>query len=205
MTPAPPWWQTTTDMPAALAARPRDERRGLPIPFTSDIPDGGHDFTTIDARRIVQCVTGKLCALCGEPLGYWLAFIGGQNAADNRAYTDPPGHPDCMRWAITLCPFIAMRRYKRAPEHRHEGKDIATAEGFHHPHPDRWGLAITRAYKAGPDRHGVMVFRPAPFKDITWYHYGPDGQITQECQQCKNFPMRDQCVCGPVTEPKETP
>ena len=70
------------DMPETLAARPRDVRRGLPIPPVNVHPDprGGQrahvDFTTINTSTSTQLATARRCSLCGEPMQYWVAFLG---------------------------------------------------------------------------------------------------------------------------------
>ncbi len=69
---------TPADMPQALAARPRDVRRGLPIPPVNVHPDprGGHqahvDFTTINTTISTQLAADRRCSLCGESMTYWV-------------------------------------------------------------------------------------------------------------------------------------
>lgn len=171
-----------TEMPAALAARPVDPRRNLPIPFSSETPDGGHDFTLVTDIQVIRCIREKLCALCGTPLGYWISFLGGPNAYRARTYTDPPGHPDCMEWAVTLCPFIAMANYRRATARRHEAQEapVVTGVGFVNDHPTQWVLATTRSYAHHVDRNGALVFTAAPFKKARWFAYDATGRITEE-------------------------
>jgi hypothetical protein len=66
------------DVPPSLAARPRDARRGLPIPPVNLYPDpdgrpGGYvDFTTINTATSTRLATERRCSLCGEPMGYWV-------------------------------------------------------------------------------------------------------------------------------------
>jgi hypothetical protein len=65
------------DLPPMLAARPRDARRGLPIPPVNEHPDpsGGRwhvDFTTINTTISTRLATERRCSLCGEPMGYWV-------------------------------------------------------------------------------------------------------------------------------------
>jgi hypothetical protein len=61
------------DLPATLAARPRDARRGLPIPPVNEHPDpsggGWHvDFTTINTTVSTQLALDRRCSVCGEPM-----------------------------------------------------------------------------------------------------------------------------------------
>lgn len=88
------------DMPVSLAARPRDLRRGLPIPPVNvhANPHGGTqayvDFTTINTSTSAQLAADRRCSLCGEPMKYWVAFLGTPRAAELLRFTDPPGHPN---------------------------------------------------------------------------------------------------------------
>jgi hypothetical protein len=71
--PAPDW----PDLPATLAARPRDARRGLLVPPVNEHPDptGGRshvDFTTINTTVSTQLASDRRCSLCGESMGYWV-------------------------------------------------------------------------------------------------------------------------------------
>ena len=64
-------------LPASLAARPRDARRGLPIPpvnvHPGPAPDQWRvDFTTINTISSAELAVGRRCSLCGEPMGYWV-------------------------------------------------------------------------------------------------------------------------------------
>jgi hypothetical protein len=93
-----------------LAARPRDARRGLPIPPVNEHPDpsgdGSHvDFTTINTAVSTRLALDRRCSLCGGPMGYWVAFVGTPRAVELLRFTDPPGHPE----------FISTIRGRRPP------------------------------------------------------------------------------------------
>lgn len=66
----------SADLPARLAARPRD-RRGLPIPPVNLHPDpatgrSAVDFTTINTTTSTGLAAERRCSLCGEAIGYWV-------------------------------------------------------------------------------------------------------------------------------------
>lgn len=89
----------SAEVPAALAARPRDQRRGLPIPPVNIHPAPGTgapmvDFTTINTTTSTRLASNRECSLCGAEMGYWVAFLGGPRAAELMRYADPPGCPD---------------------------------------------------------------------------------------------------------------
>jgi len=66
------------DLPASLAAGPRELRRGLPIPPVNEHPDphGGPgtyvDFTTLNTTTSTRLAAGRVCSLCGESMEYWV-------------------------------------------------------------------------------------------------------------------------------------
>ena len=63
-------------IPARLAARPHDARRGLPIPpvnLHADPGGGVHvDFTTIHTTTATDLAVQRRCSLCGQRMGYWV-------------------------------------------------------------------------------------------------------------------------------------
>lgn len=169
------------DLPPSLAARPVDARRGLPIPPVNVHPDpdgtGTHvDFTTIYTTTSTRLAAERRCSLCGDPMAYWVAFVGTPRAAELQRFTDPPGHPECVTAALTLCPHIALARHRRARADRPSAGIMPP--GSHGTKPDGWMVGITRTYRSMflPD-HGFTVYLPAPFRTVHAYVYGPDGRI----------------------------
>ena len=134
------------------------------------------DFTTINTTTATNLAARRRCSLCGEPIGYWVAFLGGPRAAELMVYADPPGCPDCMRAAMRVCPYIALGRHRRARADRPGAGIIPT--GASADKPDRWLLGITRAYRSVflPDQ-GFTAYLPAPFRAVHTYTYGADGRI----------------------------
>ena len=169
---------TNVDIPERLAARPFDARRRLPIPYVSEHDDGSVNFATVNGARVLQCARERRCSLCGQPDDYWLAFVGGLGGFHLRAYTDPPGHVDCMRAALALCPYLTLER------HRRRGLSQTTAApGF--TDMEKAGpviLAVTRDYTTSllgePGGVPALLFHPAPWKSATRYAYR-GGHLTE--------------------------
>ncbi|GAA1370357.1 hypothetical protein [Catellatospora chokoriensis] len=165
-----------TELPAALAARPVEPRRGLPIPYVSE-HDGRVDFAMLNGQRVLDCAQRRLCGQCGTPLDYWIAFVGGPAAYRQRTYSDPPGHPACMRAAVDLCPYLAIERHQRR---RSDGGDVPC--GFTVAQLRQVVLATTRGYRwsfdsdTGSER--AVVFTPAPFKNAVRFEYR-DGVLAE--------------------------
>ena len=102
--------------PPAVARLPRD-RRGYPIFATIVQPednDGEPDFAVLDPLRVARCVRDRLCGVCGEVLGYWIAFIGGDLCLKNPLFPFPM-HPECARYSTRACPHLSNPRAKYRP------------------------------------------------------------------------------------------
>lgn len=168
-------WQSVP-MPERLASRPKDVR-GFPITFVTLIEsDGRPDFTTIDGRKIVRCITEGLCGMCGlsfyvdEPV----AFIGGPLAIENANFLDPPMHVECAEYAFQVCPHIAIdtSRYSKPNLGGPEGRELFTAVDPNRPEKFGILLASPHGYQVVPyqgqpvflvnDRIGVSWEAPIP-------------------------------------------
>jgi hypothetical protein len=91
---------------------------GLPVPFTVKWNDDGPDFAELDPKLWLEAVEKKLCNVCGEKLGEWAFYIGGELCFNNRSFLDPPMHRNCAALAVKMCPFL---NGKRNGEYRPEG------------------------------------------------------------------------------------
>lgn len=80
---------------------------GLPVPFSQAWVDGKPDFRATDPEKVIQCVTRKLCAICGKRLGEYAYFIGGPLSEANRLFSDPAMHQQCAEFASKACPFVS--------------------------------------------------------------------------------------------------
>jgi hypothetical protein len=169
---------TTVDLPARLAARPFDDRRQLPVPYVSEYDDGTVDFVGLNGARVLDCARRHLCSACGQPHDYRIAFVGGPGGFQLRRYTDAPMHPDCARWSLRLCPYLALER------HRRRGVTEATsAPGFTEMEKSEPViLAVTRGYRLRlryePGHPPAVEFRPAPWTAATRCAYR-DGVLAE--------------------------
>jgi hypothetical protein len=114
----------TTAMPDRIARLPRDIR-GYPIPFNVLRADDGTPFFTVnDDRTHLRCIREGLCPLCGERLGKWKWFVGGPKSAfdPHGWYFDLPGHHECERYALAVCPYLAMPKYLKRVDVPHPEK-----------------------------------------------------------------------------------
>lgn len=176
------------DVPDFLTHLPFDQRRGLPVPYMNqaypDGPDGPMrpDFTAIYGPAVMRCVRQRLCGICGKDLGYWAAFVGGPGSAASRLYSDPPFHPGCARYALTVCPHIVLPHHRRASAER-VGRDAGLSHDVSAPknmstaRAQAWVVGITRSFAIHYDRSGYPVIKAAPFKRTRRFEYDEDGHL----------------------------
>lgn len=161
-------------IPERLKNRPLDSR-GYPIPYIQYLPPAGQkvDFRVTDPTRRTECIYKRLCGICGEPLGYWLYLIGGEQTIKHRLFSDPPMHEECARFSMLACPFLNNPGYKVSdvlPKMPTMTDALQIAE-----RPKRMGLYITRSYDAAQVKmgdgsiHPVLYCHPAKPKSIEWF------------------------------------
>ena len=133
------------DVPASLAARPWDERRNLPIPVVSMF-EGKPNFAAINGQVAVDLASQRRCGLCGDPMDYWVAFLGGAQAAA----VSPTGNlqipADCAEQAEPepQGQQIALMHPARSVRCRDR-----LAAGRPRPHPARGARGISRSEPEG--------------------------------------------------------
>jgi hypothetical protein len=99
-------------IPRRMQALQKDSR-GYPIPFVVMRDDAGQPhFTINDTQRQHRVIKERRCAICGTRMAR-LWFVGGPLSAfhEHGAYGDSAMHHECMRYAMQVCPYLALRNY----------------------------------------------------------------------------------------------
>jgi len=92
------------ELPERIRERPRDSR-GYPITYVTSVnASGTPDFTVVDGARRAHCIDRDLCGLCGHPLPYWRAVLGGEGVIRQRLSADPPMCEPCASQEPTRWP-----------------------------------------------------------------------------------------------------
>jgi hypothetical protein len=134
-----------TDAPAGLLARPWFQ--GKPVPYTVLIrEDGTPDFAVREPSVVQKVIEGRLCNLCGLPLGRAVAFLGDEEAVLDQDFGEPPAHIDCSEFALKACPFLSGARRVRA---NLEGRVQRWRRDDARPARwSPWSVVVTRDYRA---------------------------------------------------------
>jgi hypothetical protein len=145
-------------------------QRGYPVPWFAAKVNDGYDFRYADGEKILPAVKKRLCWICGQKLGAYLAFGVGPMSIINRTVPEPPSHKECMTWAIKACPFLAQRQEARRETHLPE--DIKEAPGFGSKRqPGVVALWITKHYQPF-NAPGGMLFKLGEPTEIHWFREG---------------------------------
>jgi len=162
---------TSIPMPERIANLPRDKERGYPVPFFVAEIDGKYDFRIADEQKRIRCVQERLCWICGERLGRYLAFVIGPMCAINRISAEPPMHRDCAEYSVRVCPFLLNPNQKRNP--RKVEAEIAETPGIMiSRNPGCMVLWITTSYSLVRDYHGGVLFRVGDPVKLVWIAEG---------------------------------
>lgn len=156
-----------TAIPQRMRTRPKDAR-GYPVPFIVMIDKTGlPQFTINDVRRVADCHSKRLCAICGKRHDKQVWFVGGSRCFlhPHGAFIDPPMHHDCAEYALRVCPFLALPSYSRRvedrklkPEGRHEDLKIVRTDFMNPMQPELFGLGSADSYRIkGSAVHGDQI------------------------------------------------
>lgn len=157
--------------PPRLAKRP--QLQGYPVPYVTLVrPDGTPDFKITDEAKRIRALRERRCALCGEPLEYRIAFIGGESLVNLREFYDAGMHEDCARYAARACPFLALTDSQYASPQDVGPEVTITHHVADRKRPARMALVVTRAYdvvrRSLSARESVLVARIAKPIAIDW-------------------------------------
>ncbi|PYJ07654.1 MAG: hypothetical protein DMF06_14995 [Verrucomicrobia bacterium] len=112
----------------------------------------------------------KLCWICGQKLGAYLAFPVGPMCVLNRNISEPPSHLECARFAVKACPFLAIpakaRRDKNLPP------DIEAPAGIGlKRNPGITAIWICKEYQSSLLPNGLLFQLGEPI-GAEWYYEG---------------------------------
>lgn len=158
-------------VPETLALRPKDAR-GFPIPFVSAEVNGKHDFRVIDHEKWKFVVARKVCQMCGQPIVGDIWFIGGPSCMVNHFFFDPGMHEDCARYALQVCPYLALPKFAYAKWiEPGEGIELRATESVSMDRPERFGLLSAAGHQAVLLGRDLLV-QAVVVKSIEWFKEG---------------------------------
>ena len=158
-------------MPRRINALPRDPDRGYPVPFFVAYVNGKPDLRIADNDKRNRCTKERLCWICGEKLGKYLAFVIGPMCALNRISAEPPMHKECAEYSVRVCPFLLNPNQKRNP--KKVDAEMAEPPGIMIArNPGCMVLWVTDSYQLVADQKGEFLFGVGRPLSLQWYAEG---------------------------------
>ena len=155
--------------PPRIAALPVDER-GYPVPFFVAWRDGQPDFRFTDPDKLVACIRGKLCWVCGTQLCRYQTFVIGPMCSVNRVSAEPPSHKECAEYSVRACPFLSKPHMTRREYNMPD--DLPLPPGIMiRRNPGVTALWSCREYTPFRDGKGVL-FQIGPPETVSWWAEG---------------------------------
>lgn len=163
------------DLPDRMKVLPVSDK-GFPVPFFATWSDGKPDFRVVTSEKMSEAVRRKLCWICGQHMGAYMAFVIGPMCGINRTISDPPSHRDCAIFAAKNCPFMANPLAKR--NGRDLPSDTQDAAGFGlKRNPGAVGVWVTKSYRRFRPQAGQpgLLFELGNPVEVIWFSRGRDA------------------------------
>ena len=148
------------------------DQRGYVVPWFVDYIDGKPEFRAMNREKWIKAVQFRLCWVCGERMGRYLAFVAGPMCGINRTTSEPPCHLECAQWSVRNCPFLAnpeaMRRVdENVPLFSENTAGIGLSRN-----PGVTMLWTTRDYSVFDDGAGKPLICMGEPTSVEWYCRG---------------------------------
>lgn len=172
--------------PERVARLPVDER-GYPIFFTIQPPAGRPlNFRALNLERHERAGREGLCMVCGEPLDYWLYFIGGPMCLANRIFGDGAMHKECAEYSLQVCPHLNTASARYASERGvNEDPTLVGDPNVIKQRPSRLLVVRVRSYRLVSNGSGKVVFRIPDPSGIEWLTN--DGKPLSDAESKQTF------------------
>jgi hypothetical protein len=153
--------------------------RGFPTPWFVQWINGEPEFRLVDSRKWVRAVKEKLCWVCGQRLGTYLAFTVGPMCLVTGTSSEPPAHFVCATWSAKNCPFLnrpqMVRRENDLPQ------EAIDPPGFGIPrNPGATAVYTVRGYQIFHDDHGrPLIHMSEEWESCDWYREGRKATMAE--------------------------
>lgn len=156
-------------LPHRMSALSIDDR-GYPVPWFVAYVDGKPDHRIMDVAKIPRALKLGLCWQCGQALGRFKSFCIGPMCSITRTIGEPPSHLECVRYAVTACPFLTRPHAKRRDAGMPD--DAKFAEGGLRRNPGAVCIWTTTTFRAFRSPTGSVLFDLGDPSSTEWYAEG---------------------------------
>lgn len=161
---------------------PIDPERGYPVPWFVQWIDGKPEFRLADSYKFLKAIKERLCWVCGERMGKYLAFVIGPMCSINRISSDPPMHLECAEWSVKACPFLLRPNMVRREDEKINAYTRCVAGEMIERNPGVSLIWVTNSYRAIPDsssgstRYLIQIGDP---EHTTWWKEGRKATVEE--------------------------
>ena len=163
------------DLPQPIPQRLRSlpVQNGFPVPWFVAQVNGVYDFRVVDYPKFKPAIKQRLCWICGQKLGAYLAFPIGPMCCINRTISEPPSHTECAEWSIKACPFLIQKQETRRETNLPEGFKEAAGKAIARQ-PGAVCLWVTNKYDIWQVENGLLFKLGDPLQ-IKWFREGREA------------------------------
>lgn len=149
------------------------DKRGYPVPaFVETMPDGSRDFRFMSRNHFQRCIKEKVCWVCGQNLGAYIAFAIGPMCAINRTTSEPACHRDCAEWSAQNCPFLSRPHMVRREDELTDESRKNVSGVMIDRNPGVSLIWITKSYRIFKDETGKPLIQVGDPEEVLWYAEG---------------------------------
>ena len=162
-----------TPLPELMRHLPVD-KRGWVIPYFVAWVNGEPEFRAMDPAKWKRCARERLCWVCGQKLGSYLAFTLGPMCTITRTTPEPPSHRVCAEWSAINCPFLSRPHMVRREDelvNTESAKNNVAGEMIAR-NPGAVAVWITRSYKIWHDGRNKPLITVGDPEEVRWYAQG---------------------------------
>jgi hypothetical protein len=160
---------TGIQMPSRIRKLPR--HMGAPLPWFC-LQHPTPDFRVVRPGVFEAAIKRRLCWICGEP-GYprRQCFVAGPMCVITGTVPEPPSHPECARYAVQACPFLAQPRMRRNEANLPD--DLKQPPGnMIRRNPGVAAIVITDRFTLFGDGRGGTLVEMGPPLAVEWWAHG---------------------------------
>lgn len=185
-------------MPSRIGRLPVG-KNGYPIPFfVAEVNGSREDFRIADPAKIARCIKERVCWVCGEPCGIYLAFVIGPMCTINKLSADPFMHLDCAVWSVRACPFLVRPNMVRREDETTEEMEKNVGGIMIKRNPGVMAVWVTKTYKLelDPEPNKCPLFRLGNPESLAWFREGRPATRAEilEAIQSGMPLLREKCV-----------
>jgi hypothetical protein len=182
-------------MPVRIQKLPIDAR-GYPVPRFVKWIDGVPDFRVVDPDFMARALRNRLCFVCGEKMGAYMALVTGPMCVCSGTVSEPGQHLACAQFVVRACPFITQPN--RARNEHGLPEDKVEAGIMIKRNPGVTAIYVTKTITPfRPPIGGGILFRMGEPTSVEWYARGRRATREEVLESITTgLPLLEEAACA---------